>query len=264
MKWGCCAYTNLLFRFDKCASTGFRILVGALTVDSVLATWRNKRIWMSSRQSTQNIYVFKGKSRDKCSRNEQEKVKKTSLIVIVTMYEVHGCPLMVAVSSYRCSRVPASRGPATCSDTHCNKSVCWSASSSKYAGHPSLSSVGEGRQIGDNGSEFFQVAMTTTKWRMLCRKYENEMWRRKYCLSPLVQAKQVRARCSCLPSPTLPESQSHCHPHRSLSSCLWAPVTLQTHRLKIYHHKLLSSTCTSWMKKTNMNPSTKFHVGLAD
>lgn len=144
MKWGCCAYTNLLFRFDKCASTGFRILVGTLTVDSVLATWRNKCIWMSSKQSTQYSW---------------NRICKTSLIVMllyiyIYIYEVHGCPLMVAVSSYRCSRVPASRGPAACSDTHCNKSACWSASSSKYAAHPSLSSVGEGRQIDDNDAEF--------------------------------------------------------------------------------------------------------------
>lgn len=44
MKWGCCAYTNLLFRFDKGATTGFRILVGTLTVDGVLATWRKTNI----------------------------------------------------------------------------------------------------------------------------------------------------------------------------------------------------------------------------
>lgn len=36
------SYTNLLFRFDEGMSASTRILVGTVTVDSVLAAWRKK------------------------------------------------------------------------------------------------------------------------------------------------------------------------------------------------------------------------------
>lgn len=60
------------------------------------------------------------------------------------------------------------------------------------------------------------------------------MWSQTFVQSPSVQAEQVKARCSCLPSPIPPEWQFHCHPHRSLSSCLWAPVQFQKHLLLIF------------------------------
>lgn len=55
----------------------------------------------------------------------------------------HVCPLLSAVGTYRCSRVPASWGRGACCDTDCSKLVCWSFSSSIYAVHPSPAPVGE-------------------------------------------------------------------------------------------------------------------------
>lgn len=91
------------------------------------------------------------------------------------MYEVHGRPLMAAVSSYRCSRVPASRGRAACCDTRCSMLVCWSASSSKYAAHLSRSSVGEKTKLKKRGTavhdtelgDNFQLVYLLTKCGML-------------------------------------------------------------------------------------------------
>lgn len=38
------SYTNLVFRFDKGTSAGFRVLVGTLTVDGVLATCERREM----------------------------------------------------------------------------------------------------------------------------------------------------------------------------------------------------------------------------
>lgn len=102
-KWKCdvvFSYTNVLLRLDKCAGTGLWVLVGTVTVDRVFAT-----CWKIAYLNIRMKFLFLNIILNSIELKYGETAKSAALEIY---FFTHVCPLLSAVGTYRCSRVPAS------------------------------------------------------------------------------------------------------------------------------------------------------------